>query len=411
MASREPKTIVIIGTLDSKGQEVKYVKDQIEKRGHRTLVVDAGVLGEPAFKADVSREMVAEAGGSDLAHLVAQQDVGTAVQAMIGGAVEITKRLYAEGRLDGVMSLGGGKGTAIGTAAMRALPLGVPKIAVSTGASGDTRRYIGTRDIVIFPSITDIIGLNRVNTRMLSNAVGAMAGMVETRLEDIPCGKPVIGITALGITTPAAMKCMSTLEREGYEVMVFHATGIGGRAMEELVDGGVITGLIDLTTTEVMAEVVGSTFGSSGPGRLEAAGRKGIPQVIAPGGLDAVAFGGRGMIPARYGDRLFYDSTPVLTGMRTSVEENVKVAQVMAAKVNRASGPVAIVIPTRGFSAYDQEGGVFCDPEADRAFIETLQERVREDVGVILVDAHINDDEYAEEATRVFLDMKQGQEV
>jgi uncharacterized protein (UPF0261 family) len=411
MSSTEPKTIVIIGTLDTKGKEVKYVKDHIENRGHRTVIVDAGVLGEPAFKPDVSREMVAQAGGSDLAHLVAQQDIGAAVQAMLKGAVEIAKRLYAEGQLDGVMSLGGGKGTAIGTAAMRALPLGVPKLAVSTGASGDTRRYIGTKDILMFPSITDIIGLNRVNSRMLLNAVGAMVGMVEARPEDLARGKVVVAMTALGITTAAAMKCMSSLEREGYEVMVFHATGIGGRAMEELIYADVIDGgVMDLTTSELVAELVGSTSGA-GPERLEAAGKKGLPQVIGPGGLDVVAFGGRAAIPERYRNRLLYDSTPVLTGMRTNVEENVRVAEVMAAKVNRATGPVAIVIPTRGFSAFDRESGIFQDLEADGAFIAELKGSLKDGIEMILIDAHINDEKYAEEATRVFLEMKQGRGV
>lgn len=404
MASHEPKTIVLIGTLDTKGHEVKYVKDLIEERGHRTLVVDAGVLGQPLFTPDISSETVAQAGGKDLAELVTQRDTATAVQTMMAGAAEIVSSLLAEDRLDGVMSLGGGKGTAIATAAMRELPLGVPKVAVCTAASGDTRRYMGSKDILMFPSITDIVGLNRVNSRMLANAVGAVVGMVETEVEEPPEDKPVASVTALGITTPAAMKCKSRLEAEGYEVMVFHTTGIGGKTMEELISEGVISGVMDLTTTELMSELLGSTF-ISGPDRLETAGRKGIPQVIGPGGLDMVAFPGRAGVPAQFKDRLLYDHTPALTVMRTSTEDNAKLARIMADKVNRAKGPVTVVIPTRGFSAYDQKGELFFDPEADQVLTETLQKAVGANVQIVLVDAHINDDEFADQAVALFLDM------
>lgn len=404
MASREPKTIVLIGTLDTKGQEVKYVKDLIEERGHRTLVVDAGVLGQPLFTPDISSETVAQAGGKDLAELVAQRDTATAVQTMMAGAAEIVSNLFAEDRLDGVMSLGGGKGTAIATAAMRELPLGVPKVAVCTAASGDTRRYMGSKDILMFPSITDIVGLNRVNSRMLANAVGAIVGMVETEAEEPPKDRPVASVTALGITTPAAMKCKSRLEAAGYEVMVFHTTGIGGEAMEELIAERVISGVMDLTTTELMSELLGSTF-ISGPDRLETAGRMALPQVVGPGGLDMVAFPGRAAVPAQFKDRLLYDHTPALTVMRTTAEDNAELARVMAEKLNRAKGPVVVVIPTRGFSAYDQEGELFYDPEADQAFIETLRRVVAANVQVVLVDAHINDDKFADQAVDLFLDM------
>ncbi len=404
MASREPKTIVLIGTLDTKGQEVKYVKDLIEERGHRTLVVDAGVLGQPLFTPDISSETVAQAGGKDLAELVAQRDTATAVQTMMAGAAEILSSLFAEDRVDGVMSLGGGKGTAIATAAMRELPLGVPKVAVCTAASGDTRRYMGSKDILMFPSITDIVGLNRVNSRMLANAVGAIVGMVETEVEEPPKDRPVASVTALGITTPAAMKCKSRLEAAGYEVMVFHTTGIGGKAMEELIAERVISGVMDLTTTELMSELLGSTF-ISGPDRLETAGRMALPQVVGPGGLDMVAFPGRAAVPAQFKDRLLYDHTPALTVMRTTAEDNAELARVMAEKLNRAKGPVVVVIPTRGFSAYDQEGELFYDPEADQAFIETLRRVVAANVQVVLVDAHINDDKFADQAVDLFLDM------
>jgi uncharacterized protein (UPF0261 family) len=401
------KTIVLIGTLDTKGAEVKYVRDRIEDRGHKTLVVDTGVLGRPSFKPDISREAVARAAGEDLSDLVSRRDTSTAVRTMMVGTKEVVRQMYADGQLDGVISLGGGKGTAIATAAMRELPLGVPKVAVCTSASGDTRRYMGSKDIIMFPSITDIVGLNRVNRLMLDNAVGAIVGMVETAVEEPSQDKPVASVTALGITTPAAMKCKDRLEAQGYEVMVFHTTGVGGQAMEELIAEGLISGVMDLTTTELMSDLLGSTF-VSGPDRLETAGRRGIPQLVGPGGLDMVAYAGRGAVPDEYRDRLLYDHTPALTVMRTSAEENARAARVLAEKVNRATGPVTIAIPTEGFSAYDQEGELFWDPEADAVFVETVRQEVREPVQVVLVDAHINDDHFADRAAELFLEMMAG---
>ncbi|HEM60906.1 MAG TPA: UPF0261 family protein, partial [Chloroflexi bacterium] len=403
MEARSPKTIVLIGTLDTKGDEVKYARERIEERGHKTLVVDTGVLGQPSFEPEVSRERVAQAAGADLATLMAQRDTSTAVRTMMAGTTELVKQLYSEGRLDAIMSLGGGKGTAIATAAMRELPLGVPKVAVCTSASGDTRRYMGSKDIIMFPSITDIVGLNRVNRLMLDNAVGAIVGMVETDVEEPAQDKPVASVTALGITTPAAMKCKDRLEAQGYEVMVFHTTGVGGQAMEELIAEGVISGVMDLTTTELMSELLGSSF-VAGPDRLEAAGRRGIPQLVGPGGLDMVAYAGRRAVPEEYTNRLLYDHTPALTVMRTNVEDNARAAGVMAEKLNCAKGPVTIAIPTKGFSAYDQEGELFWDPEADAAFVETVRQQVREPVQVVLVDAHINDDHFVDRAVQLFLE-------
>jgi uncharacterized protein (UPF0261 family) len=405
-----PKTIVLIGTLDTKGPEVWYVRERIEARGHRTLVIDAGVLGRPFFEPDISRETVAQAADEDLSDLVSRRDTSTAVRAMMVGTMELVKQLYADGQLDGIISLGGGKGTAIATAAMRGLPLGVPKVAVCTSASGDTRRYVGSKDIIMFPSITDIVGLNRVNQLMLDNAVGAIVGMVETAVERPSAGKPVVSVTALGVTTPAAMKCKERLEAQGYEVMVFHTTGVGGQAMEELIAEGMISAVMDLTTTELMSDLLGSTF-VSGPDRLETAGRCGIAQLVGPGGMDMVAYAGRRAVPDEYADRLLYDHTPALTLMRTSVQENVRAATVLAEKVNRASGPVTIAIPTKGFSAYDQEGELFWDREADAAFVQTIQQEVREPVRVIPVSAHINDDEFADRAVELFLRMMDDVEV
>jgi len=401
--SGKQKTIVVIGTLDTKGKEVKYVKDLIEKRGHKTLVIDAGVLGEPLFKPDVPAERVAQAAEAELAELVAQADTATAVQTMMKGAAEVVKELYAQGQVDGVISLGGGKGTAIGTAAMRTLPLGVPKVAVTTGASGNTRRYMGSKDLVMFPSITDIVGLNRVNSLMLSNAVGAIVGMVETELEKPLAEKRAVSITTLGITTPAAMNCQSLLEAAGYEVLVFHTTGVGGNAMEELTAAGMIDAILDLATVEVMTEVVGAGLAVPEPGRLLAAGP--VPRVVCPGAIDMVAFGRRESVPPEYAHRLLYQHTPMLTVMRTNVEENIRLGELMAERLNAAQGPVAVLIPTHGFSAYDREGGVFYDPEADWAFVEALRSKLKSGILCQMIEAHINDQAFAEEAVKSLKDL------
>jgi uncharacterized protein (UPF0261 family) len=401
--SSKSKPIVVIGTLDTKGKEVEYVKNLIEKYGHKALVIDAGVLGEPLFKPDVSRERVAQAAGTDLSELVAQADTGTAVQTMMKGMEEVIKELYAQGRVDGVISLGGGKGTAIGTAGMRTLPLGVPKVAVTTGASGNTRRYVGSKDIVMFPSITDIVGLNRVNSQMLANAVGAIVGMVETEWEKPLMKRPSVSVTTLGITTPAAMNCQSLLEEAGYEVLVFHATGVGGSAMEELAAAGIIDAILDLATVEVMAEMVGAGLGVPEPGRLLATGL--VPRVVCPGAIDMIAFGKCESIPPEYGHRLLYQHTPVLTVMRTSVEENARLGELMAERLNAGRGPIAVLIPSQGFSAYDREGGLFYDPEADRAFVESLQSKLRSGIPCQIVEAHINDQTFAEEAFKALKDL------
>lgn len=364
-------------------------------------MIDVGILGEPTFRPDIGREETARAGGEDLAKLAQRRQSQPSIEVMSKGVAEIVGRLHSEGKLDGLLALGGAKGTAIATAGMRALPVGVPKLMVSTAILGDVSRYLGTKDITMMPSAMDLMGLNKVTRRLLANSVGAIAGMLETETESLS-QRTVIGISSFGATTPAVMAARSLLEKRGYEVMVFPATGIGGRALEEFISEGLVDGILDLTTSELADELVGGVL-SAGPERLRAAGAQGIPQVIAPGALDMVNFGPKETVPARFGDREFYQHTEMVTLMRTTVEESVALGKLIANKSNQARGPVAILVPLRGFSALDVEGGAFYSPAADEAFLGALKHNVKRDVEIIEVDCHINDQRFAEEAVALLL--------
>jgi len=399
----DPRTIVLLGTLDTKGDEVLYIKRLIERRGHRALVVDTGVRGEPAFAADVPREQVARAAGSDVAALAAAGDRGQAVAAMLAGAVAVVLSLYERNELDGILGLGGGSGTAIGSAAMRALPFGVPKVLVSTKAAGDMAPIVGTKDIAVLHSVTDIMGLNPILHRVLANAAGAICGMVETEVDvEATEERPAVAITAFGATTPAAMRCRQLLEERGLTALVFHANGTGGRAMEEMVAQGLLRAVLDLTTTELPDELCGGKQ-SAGPHRLEAAARRGLPQVVVPGAMDMVNFGPPETVPERYAGRLFYRHNPNTTLMRTTAAENAVLGRWVGERVGDARGPAALLLPRRGFSDYDRAGGVFFDPAADQAFAEAAIAAVAGRVPVIELDLHINDPAFAAAAVDLLL--------
>ncbi len=406
MSEREQETIAIIGTLDTKGAEILYVKRLLEGRGHRVLTIDTGVLGEPAFSAHITRQQVAAAAGSDVGKLAAAADRGAALAVMEAGAVAVVAELHARGRLHGVIGLGGGCGTAIATAAMRALPFGLPKVMVSTMAGGDVGRYVGTRDIAMLNSVTDIMGLNPILRRVLANGAGAIAGMVEMKRlqEEIAeaSSHPTVALTTFGATTPAVVRCRSLLEEKGYETLLFHASGKGGRAMEELIDEGAVDAVLDLTTTELADELCGGTL-TAGPDRLEAAARQGIPQVVLPGAMDMVNFVPPETVPARYAGRLFYRHNPGTLLMRTTTEENAILGRWVGEKLARSSGPATLVLPLRGFSEYDREGAVFYDREADRAFVEAAMTAVGNRVRVVTVDAHLNDPECADTAVELLM--------
>ena len=387
------KTVLLIGTLDTKGEEYAYVRDLIEARGVRTYVIDLGVVGEPRFKPDVGADAVARAAGSSLSAIREKGDRGAAVDVMLAGARTLTREAFAAGSFHGVLGLGGGGGTAMITAAMRELPVGVPKVMVSTMASGNTAPYVDVKDITMMYSVVDIAGLNPLSRRVLANAAGAIVGMVT---QDVPAAKdrPLIAATMFGVTTPCVTAARERLEAAGYDVLVFHATGSGGRAMEGLIDDGWFAGVLDVTTTEWADEVVGGVL-TAGPDRLSAAGRKGVPQVVSVGALDMVNFGAPDTMPAQFRDRRLYRHNPSVTLMRTTPEECREIGRRIAAQLNRATGPVVLMLPMRGVSMIDRDGQPFYDPDADVALFASLHEGLRKDIRVRELDAHVNDPEFA----------------
>lgn len=401
------KTICMVGALDTKGVDFAFLKAEIEKRGCQTLMVDTGILGEPAFAPDVSRDEVASAGGTPISELVAAQDRGSAMAVMTAGIQHVVRHLYDDGKIDGIISMGGGGGTVIGTSAMRALPVGFPKLMVSTVASGDVGAYVGTSDITMMPSIVDVAGVNRISRVIYSNAAGAICGMV---LGDVPAGddKPVIAATMFGNTTRAVNHARELLEAAGYEVLVFHATGTGGRTMESLVDDGFVSAVLDMTTTEWADEICGGVL-SAGPQRLEAAAVAGIPQVVVPGCIDMCNFWARDTVPTQYQNRTLYEWNPNITLMRTTPEENARMGEIFAEKLNKAAGPIAVHIPWGGFSELDPAGKPFHMPEATTAFVVALKAGLRDDILVVEMDTDINDPAFSRATTQALLDMLQGE--
>jgi uncharacterized protein (UPF0261 family) len=387
-------TVVLIGTLDTKGHEYAYLRERLREQAVDVVLVDAGVVGEPLVTPDVTREEVARAAGADVAALAAAGDRGAAVEAMGRGAAEIAKRLHAQGRLDGVLGLGGTGGSSLVTHAMRQLPVGVPKLMVSTVASGDTRPYVGAVDVTMMYSVVDIAGINRISERILSNAAGAIAGMAKMSVPPAEHAKPLVGATMFGVTTPCVTTARERLEELGYEVLVFHATGTGGQSMEALMEGGFITASLDITTTELADELGGGVL-SAGPDRLEAAGALGIPQVVSLGALDMVNFGPLESVPEQLRSRNLYVHNPTVTLMRTTPEECLELGRRIGRKLSAATGPTALFVPLRGVSLIATEGQPFYDPEADAALLEGLRETVGSNVEVHELDTDINDPEFA----------------
>lgn len=387
-------TIAILGTFDTKGAEHVFVADLIRTRGFDVLMIDVGTLGVPSMVPHVKRAAVAAAGGADLMELAARHDRGESVAAMARGAPLIVAQLLEEGRIDGIISLGGGGGTAIATAAMRALPVGFPKLMVSTLASGNTAPYVDVKDIVMFPSIVDVAGLNRISRLLLSRAAGAICGMVEAAP---PAGsdKPVIVASQFGNTTACVDRCRRQLEEAGNEVIIFAAVGTGGRTMESVIESGMVAGVLDLTTTEWADQLVGGVL-AAGPTRLEAAARGGVPAVVSTGCLDMVNFGPPETVPEKFRGRKFYQHNPQVTLMRTTPEENAELGRILAAKLGLSTGPVTVVLPLRGGSVIGAPGQPFHDPEADQALFQALKENLRQDIPVVEPDCAINDPLFAD---------------
>ena len=400
-------TVLLVGALDTKGAEYAFVKDLIEAAGLQTLVVDFGVMGQPAFDPDVSRAEVAIAGGGNLSYLASGTRKDEAMRTMAQGLASVVERLYGEGRFDGILGMGGSGGTSIATSAMRTLPVGVPKVMVSTVGGGDVSVYAGSKDITFMPSVVDVAGINRLSRAIYANAAGAIAGMVKTEAEATADERPLIAASMFGNTTAAVDHARGLLEAEGYEVLVFHATGSGGRTMEDLIRDGYIAGCLDMTTTELADEICDGVF-SAGPDRVQAAPRQGVPTVIVPGCVDMANFGGIETVPDHYRERTLYEWNPEVTLLRTNVEENKKMGSMLAAAANAGqAGKVSMLIPLGGVSMLDSEGDRFWDPDADQACYDALKNDLRADIPLIEMDANINDPEFAEKAVALLLEMLQ----
>jgi uncharacterized protein (UPF0261 family) len=390
-------TVVLVGTLDTKGAENEFVRDRLRAAGVDVLVVDTGVLEPPGFPPDITRQEVAAAAGVDFDALVAARDRGAAITAMAEGAEVVVRRLYEDGRLDGALALGGTGGTSIATRAFRPLPLGVPKVVVSTAASGNTADYIRETDLVLMPSVTDIAGLNRISTRILANAAAAVAGMVTAApLPAAAAGRPMVAASMFGVTTPCITRARARLETLGYEVLVFHMTGTGGRTLESLAAQGLLAGVLDATTTELADELVGGIF-SAGPDRLSAAGKAGIPQVVSVGALDMVNFGPMDTVPDQFKDRNLYVHNPITTLMRTTAAENTELGTRLTRRLNAATGPTSLFLPLRGVSAIDVDGAPFRDEAADRALFAAIHDQLdTKRVELVEMDTDVNDDRFAD---------------
>lgn len=403
------RTIAVAGTFDTKGKEFLYVKGLIEELGMKAFMINTGVFA-PYFEPDVDNDAVAAAAGYDIKAIVAKKDRATATEALSKGMQAIVPELYKEGKFDGILSFGGSGGTSLVTPAMRALPIGVPKLMVSTMASGNVAQYVGTSDIVMMPSLVDVAGLNKVSKMVFRNAVLAIAGMVGLRDRLAPETeeeKPLIAATMFGVTTPCVDHAKDCLEKNGYEVLVFHCTGTGGKTMESLIDSGYFSGVLDLTTTEWADELVGGVL-AAGPDRCGAAIRKKIPQVVSVGATDMVNFGPFDTVPERFAGRKLYRHNPTVTLMRTTAPECAKIASALAEKWNQAQEEMTVLLPMKGVSMIDAEGQPFYDPEARDVLFSTLKENLNNpNVGVTELDCNINDPEFAEYAALRLMELIQ----
>jgi uncharacterized protein (UPF0261 family) len=404
-----PKTICIIGAFDTKGEDHAFLRDEILKRGHQTVTINIGVLGSTTlFPVDYESETVARAGGFNLAELRSNRDKAAAMKAFDEAAPKLVLRLFQEQKLDGMIGMGGSGGSAIIASAMRALPIGVPKVLVSTVASGEVSFYVRGKDITMIPSIVDVSGLNRISRLVYARAAGAICGMVETEVAVSAEDRPIITASMFGNTTVCVNLCAKALNEKGFEVLIFHATGAGGRAMETLIADGLVEAVLDITTTEWADELCGGVF-SAGPERLDAPGLRGLPHLIVPGCVDMANFGAPASVPAKYREskRLFYAWNPSVTLMRTNAEENRQMGKIFARKANAAKGPIAFLIPLRGVSMLDGDGQPFCDRAADQAMFEAIRQNLRPGIPFVEMDLNINDPEFAAKAVEWIIQLVQ----
>lgn len=401
------KTILIVGTLDTKEDEVLFCRDRVKEKGHDVLLMDAGILHDPKVTPDINRLQVAKAGGAgDLNALAASGEKGRCIQTMIHGAAIEAARLYKIGAFQGVLGIGGAQGTAICSSAMRALPMGVPKLIVSTIASGRATfgPFVGTKDVTFMHSVADIQGLNFLTKRILTNAAAAICGMVEVFEEGTPrTRQKTVALSMLGTTTRGALRAKDMLEDHGFEVVAFHQNGTGGIAMEDLIREKAFQGVLDLNLHEIGDRWYGGLHGAIRPDRLEAAGTMGIPQAVAPGSINYVVLGPLEQLSPEIRARKLIVHNPTLTLVRLTPEELREVGRVTAEKLNLSTGPTRVFIPLRGFCDPDREGFPHWDPEGNEAFIESLAEAIRPDIPVVKLDAHINEPGFIDPVVREFL--------
>ncbi len=398
-------TIAVLGTFDTKGAEHGFLADTIRARGHTPLLINVGSLGQASIQPDVNAEEVAAASGEDWRAILAKQDRGEAVTFMARAAAKCVAQLAESGRIHGIVSLGGGGGTAIATAAMRALPIGFPKLMVSTLASGNVAPYVGTKDIVMMPAIVDVSGLNRLSRAIFENAAGAICGMVDAaaqRQQRPAADKPIVVASMFGNTTTCVNEAKRLVEAAGYEVLVFAATGAGGRSMEALIESGMVAGVLDITTTEWADELVGGVL-NAGPERLDATAKARIPAIIAPGCLDMVNIGEPTSVPAKFAGRLFDQHNPQVTLMRTTPAECAEQGRIHAEKINRYTAPVTVLLPLRAISVISAPGKPFHSPEADTALFTSLRQHLRPDIPVLTPDVEINDPAFARACAETLL--------
>ena len=397
-------TIAVLGTLDTNGEEHAYIAECIRARGHETTLIDVGTFAPPTVEPDISRELVAAVSAIDINTPIQRGDREECISVMAIASAALLLQLYSDRKIDGVISMGGVSGTKIGTAAMRTLPLGFPKVMVTTLASGNTRQYVGTSDIVMFPSIVDIAGLNSISRTICTRAAGAICGMAEAKIEQSETDRPIIAASISDNTTECVNAARDIIEAAGYEVLVFQANGNGGRSMESLIESGMISGVLDITTTELADEIAGGTL-TAGPSRLEAAAKAGIPAVIAPGCTDIVNFGAPDTIPKQYLDRKLFVQNPELTLMRSNTQEAANIGKTLADKANAYTGPVTMMLPLKGVSALGNEGEQFFDPSADTALFESIKQHVKPKVSVQEIDAEINHSDFSLACAVALLDM------
>lgn len=395
-------TVLLIGTLDTKGPETAYLRDRVRAFGCDTLVLDSGILGEAVgIEADFNRRVVAEAAGSTIDALRNAGSRGKAVEEMLKGVRSIALNLYHSGRIHGVVALGGAEGSVLAAAAAKVLPIGFPKLIVSPIASGFRKfaPFVGTQDVMVMHSVVDILGLNTVSRTVFDSAAAAIAGMAlayETRgVMQAPADRKSIAATMLGNTTRPLMRVRPRIEALGYDFVIFHANGVGGPAMENLIADGYFAGVIDYTLSELPGFVAGG-FHNGGPARLDAAAKAGIPQVIVPGCLDFMVFGARHEVPEQFRDRPMYYHNPEFTLVRVTDDEQMRAAQMLVDKVNQATGRVIVLVPLRGGSIMDIEGGAFWNPELNQRVRDLLRQGLKAGIDYREVDAHINDDAFAD---------------